>query len=265
MHAHLLHGMRKRVVERLLISSIEIHKRLRPRVRSHGLVARQQPHPSLQVHKVRIVEPSRAHWVIKRRNSRVRTVARAKLPEPARVLRVHARIVMPVEYAVGELGAVGEADGVGARERNHLLDGEPLGLEHGDDGGDGHVGEGDVAGDVGCAGVEAVLAAEADGVVRAADHGDEVAGGLREDVRAGYGMMGSGKTTIGKVLAEALGYSFYDFDKMIEEAVGGRTVAEIFKSYGEKIFRDNEIKVPRVIPTILMLKDARGFDIAAQN
>ncbi|GER35134.1 shikimate kinase [Striga asiatica] len=53
-------------------------------------------------------------------------------------------------------------------------------------------------------------------------------------------MMGSGKTTIGKVLAEAIGYSFCDCDKMIEEAVGGRTVAEIFKSYGEKFFRDNE-------------------------
>ncbi|KAK6150527.1 hypothetical protein DH2020_015459 [Rehmannia glutinosa] len=54
------------------------------------------------------------------------------------------------------------------------------------------------------------------------------------------GMMGSGKTTVGKVLSEALGYSFYDCDTLIEEAVGGSTVAEIFKSYGEGFFRDNE-------------------------
>ncbi|XP_051141492.1 shikimate kinase, chloroplastic-like [Andrographis paniculata] len=57
------------------------------------------------------------------------------------------------------------------------------------------------------------------------------------------GMMGSGKTTVGKVLAEALGYSFYDCDALIEEAVGGYSVAEIFKSYGENFFRDNETEV----------------------
>ncbi|KAK6150509.1 hypothetical protein DH2020_015441 [Rehmannia glutinosa] len=57
------------------------------------------------------------------------------------------------------------------------------------------------------------------------------------------GMMGSGKTTVGKVLSEALGYSFYDCDTLIEEAVGGSTVAEIFKSYGEGFFRDNETEV----------------------
>ncbi|KAI3451074.1 hypothetical protein Pfo_007739 [Paulownia fortunei] len=57
------------------------------------------------------------------------------------------------------------------------------------------------------------------------------------------GMMGSGKTTVGKVLSEALGYSFYDCDTLIEEAVGGSTVAEIFMLYGESFFRDNETEV----------------------
>ncbi|KAK4417301.1 Shikimate kinase, chloroplastic [Sesamum alatum] len=57
------------------------------------------------------------------------------------------------------------------------------------------------------------------------------------------GMMGSGKTTVGKVLSEALGYSFCDCDTLIEEAVGGSTVAEIFKLYGENFFRDNETEV----------------------
>lgn len=56
------------------------------------------------------------------------------------------------------------------------------------------------------------------------------------------GMMGSGKTTVGKVLSESLGYSFVDCDTLIEET-GGRTVAEIFKLYGESFFRDNETEV----------------------
>ncbi|CAI9758268.1 unnamed protein product [Fraxinus pennsylvanica] len=59
------------------------------------------------------------------------------------------------------------------------------------------------------------------------------------------GMMGSGKTTVGKVLSEALGYSFYDCDTLIEQTVGGTTVAEIFKLHGESFFRDNETEVLR--------------------
>ncbi|KZV25979.1 Shikimate kinase, chloroplast precursor [Dorcoceras hygrometricum] len=54
------------------------------------------------------------------------------------------------------------------------------------------------------------------------------------------GMMGSGKTTVGKVLSEGLGYSFCDCDTLIEQAAGGSTVAEIFKMYGESFFRDSE-------------------------
>ncbi|XP_009762461.1 shikimate kinase, chloroplastic-like isoform X2 [Nicotiana tabacum] len=57
------------------------------------------------------------------------------------------------------------------------------------------------------------------------------------------GMMGSGKTTVGRILAETLGYSFFDCDRLIEQAVGGTTVAEIFKLHGESFFRDNETEV----------------------
>ncbi|KAK4485970.1 hypothetical protein RD792_008624 [Penstemon davidsonii] len=57
------------------------------------------------------------------------------------------------------------------------------------------------------------------------------------------GMMGSGKTIVGKVLSEALGYSFHDCDTLIEQVVGGTTVAEIFKLHGESFFRDNETEV----------------------
>uniref|UniRef100_A0A5B7AU41 shikimate kinase n=1 Tax=Davidia involucrata TaxID=16924 RepID=A0A5B7AU41_DAVIN len=54
------------------------------------------------------------------------------------------------------------------------------------------------------------------------------------------GMMGSGKTTVGKILAEALGYSFVDSDEYVEEFQGGSSVAQIFKQCGESIFRDYE-------------------------
>ncbi|XP_059308012.1 shikimate kinase, chloroplastic [Lycium barbarum] len=57
------------------------------------------------------------------------------------------------------------------------------------------------------------------------------------------GMMGSGKTTVGRILAETLGYSFFDCDRLIEQAVGGTTVAEIFKLRGENFFRNNETEV----------------------
>ncbi|GLU16445.1 hypothetical protein SLE2022_328780 [Rubroshorea leprosula] len=68
----------------------------------------------------------------------------------------------------------------------------------------------------------------------------EVASCLKERCIFLVGMMGSGKTTVGKVLAEALGYSFVDSDVYVEKAVGGTSVTQIFNEYGEKFFRDNE-------------------------
>ncbi|KAK7358914.1 hypothetical protein VNO77_00855 [Canavalia gladiata] len=54
------------------------------------------------------------------------------------------------------------------------------------------------------------------------------------------GMMGSGKTTVGKIMSQKLGYSFCDSDALVEEEVGGNSVADIFKHYGEAFFRDKE-------------------------
>lgn len=53
------------------------------------------------------------------------------------------------------------------------------------------------------------------------------------------GYMGSGKTSVGKVLAENLGYSFIDTDALIEEKEG-RTISDIFAKEGEQSFRDME-------------------------
>jgi len=51
-------------------------------------------------------------------------------------------------------------------------------------------------------------------------------------------MPGSGKTSVGKILAKHLGMDFCDVDEYIEESAG-KTIPEIFKE-GEKHFRDLE-------------------------
>ncbi len=56
------------------------------------------------------------------------------------------------------------------------------------------------------------------------------------------GLMGAGKTTVGRRLADALGLPFKDADHEIEEAAG-HTVTEIFEKFGEDHFRDGERKV----------------------
>ncbi len=45
------------------------------------------------------------------------------------------------------------------------------------------------------------------------------------------GFMGAGKSTIGRILADKLGYSFCDADAYIEERVG-TTITQIFADHG---------------------------------
>jgi shikimate kinase len=56
------------------------------------------------------------------------------------------------------------------------------------------------------------------------------------------GMMGSGKSAIGKILANKLNYNFIDVDKMIE-IDAGKTIKKIFEEDGEQYFRDLEEKI----------------------
>ena len=53
------------------------------------------------------------------------------------------------------------------------------------------------------------------------------------------GFMGSGKSTVGPLLAARLGWSFLDVDDAIE-AEAGATIAELFARHGEASFRDRE-------------------------
>lgn len=70
------------------------------------------------------------------------------------------------------------------------------------------------------------------------------------------GLMGTGKTTVGRRLAKRLGVNFVDADAEIEVAAQ-MSVGEIFERYGEQVFRDGERRViarlmedgPKVIAT----------------
>lgn len=56
------------------------------------------------------------------------------------------------------------------------------------------------------------------------------------------GMMGSGKTAIGRALAERLGVNYVDSDAEIEAAANA-SISEIFERSGEPFFRDRETEV----------------------
>ena len=77
------------------------------------------------------------------------------------------------------------------------------------------------------------------------------------------GMMGSGKTSTGRPLAEQLGYGFVDADAVIEQAAGC-TIAEIFERDGEEGFRSLESQVLSAICQRHSLVVATGGGVVTQ-
>lgn len=55
------------------------------------------------------------------------------------------------------------------------------------------------------------------------------------------GFMASGKSTLGKMLADYTGFNFIDLDEVIEEREG-KSIVEIFETEGESYFREKERK-----------------------
>ena len=78
------------------------------------------------------------------------------------------------------------------------------------------------------------------------------------------GMMGSGKTSTGRPLAERLGYGFVDADAVIEQ-VAGCTIPEIFERGGEEDFRTLETQVLRSISERHSLVVATGGGVVTRS
>ncbi len=74
------------------------------------------------------------------------------------------------------------------------------------------------------------------------------------------GMMGSGKTTIGRLLAKRLSYRFFDTDAVIEQ-VAGQSINQIFAEAGEPEFRSLETKVLAELSSYSRLAIATGGGI----
>jgi shikimate kinase len=77
------------------------------------------------------------------------------------------------------------------------------------------------------------------------------------------GMMGSGKSSAGRHLAEQLGYRFLDADSSIEQ-VAGRSIPEVFASEGESGFRDLEAAVLNQIASWHSLVVATGGGVVTR-
>lgn len=78
------------------------------------------------------------------------------------------------------------------------------------------------------------------------------------------GMMGAGKTTIGRKLANRLGYHFFDTDALVEQATGQK-VSALFANKGEAAFREIETQVLSQLASRTNLVVATGGGIVTQQ
>ncbi len=77
------------------------------------------------------------------------------------------------------------------------------------------------------------------------------------------GMMGAGKTTVGRKLANRLGYRFLDTDALIEQTAD-KPITELFAQAGEAAFRDLETQVLAQVSAHTCLVVATGGGIVTQ-
>ncbi len=78
------------------------------------------------------------------------------------------------------------------------------------------------------------------------------------------GMMGAGKTTVGRLLAHQLGYGFCDTDAVIEQ-VARKTINQIFADDGEDAFRQLESQVLAQVSAETRLTIATGGGIVMRR
>jgi len=79
------------------------------------------------------------------------------------------------------------------------------------------------------------------------------------------GMMGSGKSSVGRTLAELSGRLFQDTDLLLQNKLG-RSIPQIFQIYGEDAFRDHEASVLRSLePAGAVLATGGGIVLREGN
>lgn len=79
------------------------------------------------------------------------------------------------------------------------------------------------------------------------------------------GMMGAGKSTVGKFLAERARRPFYDVDSMLQHRFG-RPVHQVFAVYGEDAFRCHETSILRAFqPSACVLSTGGGIVVREEN
>ena len=78
------------------------------------------------------------------------------------------------------------------------------------------------------------------------------------------GLMGAGKTKIGRRLAARLALPFCDSDNEIE-AVAGETIEEIFRNRGEAVFRNGERRVIARLASALSCRRPRNRSAASSS
>ncbi|NEQ34084.1 MAG: shikimate kinase [Leptolyngbya sp. SIO4C5] len=76
-------------------------------------------------------------------------------------------------------------------------------------------------------------------------------------------MMGTGKTTVGKIIAKKLGYRFVDTDGLIEQATQ-QSIPEIFAAEGEAAFRKIETQILSQVAPYTRLVIATGGGIVTR-
>ncbi len=78
-------------------------------------------------------------------------------------------------------------------------------------------------------------------------------------------MMGAGKSSIGRALAELSGRTFVDTDLLLQNRLG-RPVSQIFQIYGEAAFRDHETSVLRSLdPGESVISTGGGIILREEN
>lgn len=79
------------------------------------------------------------------------------------------------------------------------------------------------------------------------------------------GMMGAGKSSIGRALAELSGRQFQDTDLLLQTRLG-RPIPQIFQIYGESTFRDHESSILRSLePGPIVLATGGGIVLRPEN